>query len=186
MSRIEPSKIVVQLSEFMTRCLIRGGGAQSPPQARREGATPEIEQLNSPPPYGAKGVVDAIHARAGHDAQDLHKLCPFTIVGLSFMGECRLCRRFPKMSIKLYAGNLPFKSENDDLRNHFAQVGEVTDVHVLRNRNNGRAHGFGFIDMATDEDARKAIEAFNEKEFDGRKLSVCLARPHSTPPAQPA
>lgn len=85
------------------------------------------------------------------------------------------------MSIKLYVGNLPYKTENDDLREHFSQIGEVTDVQVLRNRNNGRAHGFGFLDMATRADALNAIEAFNEKEFEGRKLSVCLARPASTP-----
>lgn len=85
------------------------------------------------------------------------------------------------MPIKLYVGNLPFKTENDDLREYFSQIGEVTDVHVLRNRNNGRAHGFGFLDMATEQDALKAIDAFSEKEFEGRKLSVCLARPASTP-----
>lgn len=90
------------------------------------------------------------------------------------------------MSIKLYVGNLPFKTENDDLREYFSQAGAVTDVHVLRNRNNGRAHGFGFIDMATTEEALQAIDAFNEIEYEGRKLNVCLARPHLAPPPSQA
>lgn len=81
------------------------------------------------------------------------------------------------MSIKLYVGNLPFKTRNDDLREHFAQAGDVADVHVLRNRRNDRSHGMAFVDMADPEAAGKAIEIFNEQEYEGRKLSVGLARP---------
>ncbi len=81
------------------------------------------------------------------------------------------------MSTKLYVGNLPFKTRNDDLRELFAQAGEVADVQVLRNRRNDRSHGMAFLDMADADAAAKAIELFNEQEYEGRNLSVCLARP---------
>ena len=81
------------------------------------------------------------------------------------------------MSIKLYVGNLPFKTRNDDLREHFSQAGEVADVQVLRNRRNDRSHGMAFVDMANLEAAQNAIDTFNEEDYEGRKLSVCLARP---------
>jgi len=81
------------------------------------------------------------------------------------------------MSNKLYVGNLNFKTRNDDLRDHFSQAGDVADAHVLRNRRNDRSHGMAFVDMADSASAQKAIELFNEQEYEGRKLSVCLARP---------
>ncbi len=81
------------------------------------------------------------------------------------------------MAKKLYVGGLPYKTTDDDLRNHFAQAGAVTSATVIMDKMTGRSKGFGFVEMENDADADSAINMFNGKDFDGRNLTVNEARP---------
>jgi cold-inducible RNA-binding protein len=81
------------------------------------------------------------------------------------------------MATKLYVGNLSFKTTSDDLREYFAQAGTVESASVIEDRETGRSRGFGFVEMATAEDAKAAIEQFNGKDLNGRNLTVNEARP---------
>src|SRR5262245_20754764 len=80
------------------------------------------------------------------------------------------------MTKKLYVGNLSFQTTESELDGLFAQVGAVESVTIIDERDTGRSKGFGFVVMG-DEDADKAIERFNGKEFNGRALTVNEARP---------
>jgi RNA recognition motif-containing protein len=81
--------------------------------------------------------------------------------------------------MKLYVGNLPFNFAADKLRETFAPIGEVISADVVSDRDTGRSRGFGFVEMS-DEDGRKAIDQLNDKEVDGRRLTVNEARPRTT------
>ena len=81
------------------------------------------------------------------------------------------------MGRKLYVGNLPYEVGEADLQALFAQVGSVESVTVMRDQMTGRARGFAFVEMSTEEDAQKAIHDLNAKEFGGRNLTVNEARP---------
>src|SRR6476469_7088083 len=81
------------------------------------------------------------------------------------------------MNKKLYVGNLPFTAEETQLQALFGSDGrQVTSVRILSERATGRSRGFGFVEMASPEDAQKAIEALNGHEFLGRPLTVNEAR----------
>lgn len=79
--------------------------------------------------------------------------------------------------MKLYVGNLSFRTEEEGLRALFSNHGEVTEVAVITDRETGRSRGFAFVTMSDDESARKAIEAVNGTEFEGRTLNINEARP---------
>jgi len=81
------------------------------------------------------------------------------------------------MATKLYVGNLSFKTSGDDLRELFSQAGTVESTSIIEDRETGRSRGFGFVEMATAEDAAAAIEKFNGKDVDGRSLTVNEAKP---------
>ncbi len=81
------------------------------------------------------------------------------------------------MGRRLYVGNLPYKCTDDDLRNLFSQAGAVDNVQVMRDTATGRARGFAFVEMTTDEGAQKAITDFHQYQMDGRALVVNEARP---------
>lgn len=81
------------------------------------------------------------------------------------------------MARKLYVGNLPFSAGETELQELFAQAGAVDSVKVMRDMATGRARGFAFVEMASDEDAQKAIDKFHNYEFGGRNLTVNEARP---------
>ena len=81
------------------------------------------------------------------------------------------------MSRKLYVGNLPFNTDETQLQDLFAQAGTVDTVSVVRDRETGRARGFAFVEMASDEDAQQAINKLNSYELEGRALTVNEARP---------
>ena len=83
------------------------------------------------------------------------------------------------MATKLYVGNLPFQTTSDELRDHFAQAGNVESASVVEDRMTGRSRGFGFVEMATPEEAAAAIEQLNGKDFGGRNLTVNEARPRT-------
>jgi len=78
---------------------------------------------------------------------------------------------------KLFVGNLPWSINNDSLRELFASVGEVIEAMVITDRMSGRSKGFGFVTFATEEAAQAAIAQLNEKEIEGRKIIVNVARP---------
>ena len=79
--------------------------------------------------------------------------------------------------MKLYVGNLNFKTTGEDLQELFGQVGTVESASVVMDRDTGRSRGFGFVEMATKEEGEAAIAQFNGKEFGGSNLSVNEARP---------
>jgi RNA recognition motif-containing protein len=83
------------------------------------------------------------------------------------------------MGRKLYVGNLPYETNEDDLQALFAQAGAVESVNVMRDRETGRARGFAFVEMVSDEDAQNAINTLNEQPFGGRRLTVNEARPQA-------
>jgi RNA recognition motif-containing protein len=78
---------------------------------------------------------------------------------------------------KLFVGNLPWGITNDSLRELFASVGEVVEAMVITDRMSGRSKGFGFVTFATEEAAQAAVAQLNEKEIEGRKIIVNVARP---------
>ena len=80
------------------------------------------------------------------------------------------------MSAKLFVGNLPFTTTDQDLQNDFANAGLVESATVIKDRETGRSRGFGFVEMSTDEEAQKAIEMFNGKDMGGRAIVVNIAR----------
>ena len=81
------------------------------------------------------------------------------------------------MSMKLYVGNLAFQTSSEDLQQLFSQAGTVESASVVEDRDTGRSRGFGFVEMATPEEGKAAIEQFNGKEVNGRNLTVNEARP---------
>ena len=81
------------------------------------------------------------------------------------------------MSTKLYVGNLSFRVSSDDLFEHFSQAGQVDSANVVQDRETGRSRGFGFVEMASEDEANSAIAQFNGTEYDGRNLVVNEARP---------
>jgi cold-inducible RNA-binding protein len=81
------------------------------------------------------------------------------------------------MNRRLYVGNLPYKATDEDLATLFSSVGNVTSAKVMRDMTTGRARGFGFVEMATDEAAQKAIEKFHQHDMEGRQLVVNEAKP---------
>ena len=81
------------------------------------------------------------------------------------------------MGRRLYVGNLPYETGENDLQDLFAQAGTVESVKVMRDMATGRARGFAFVEMSTDEEAQKAITELNEYQVGGRSLTVNEARP---------
>lgn len=81
------------------------------------------------------------------------------------------------MSNKLYVGNLSFRVTSEDLQDYFAGAGTVESANVVFDRETGRSRGFGFVEMASEDDANNAIAQFNGQEYDGRNMVVNEARP---------
>ena len=79
--------------------------------------------------------------------------------------------------MNIYVGNLSFDATDDDLRSAFEAHGQVSSANVIMDRETGRSRGFGFVEMANDEEARKAIEAVNQTDIAGRSVNVNEARP---------
>ncbi|MEK7181773.1 MAG: RNA-binding protein [Patescibacteria group bacterium] len=81
------------------------------------------------------------------------------------------------MATKLYVGGVSYNTTDEGLQAAFAQAGSVVSAKIIIDRMTNRSRGFAFVEMATDEDAQKAIEMWNGKELDGRNLTVNEARP---------
>ena len=78
---------------------------------------------------------------------------------------------------RIYVGNLPFSATEDEIRELFSSHGDVHAVNLINDRDTGRPRGFGFVEMASDEEARKAIQELEGMDIGGRKLTVNEARP---------
>src|SRR4026208_201713 len=81
------------------------------------------------------------------------------------------------MGRRLYVGNLPYSATEDQLTEMFSRAGKVDSVRVMRDMATGRARGFAFVEMSTDEAAQKASSQFHAQRMDGRALVVNEARP---------
>lgn len=81
------------------------------------------------------------------------------------------------MANRLYVGNLSYQTTEQDLRDLFSGAGEVSSVTIIMDRAAGRSKGFGFVEMATEEFAHKAVELYNDYTLHNRKLRVDFARP---------
>jgi RNA recognition motif-containing protein len=80
------------------------------------------------------------------------------------------------MATKLYVGNLPFSTSQQDLQEMFSEVGTVTSAQVVTDRETGRSRGFGFVEMSTKEEAAAAISRFDQTQLKGRPITVNEAR----------
>jgi RNA recognition motif-containing protein len=78
---------------------------------------------------------------------------------------------------RLFVGNLSFQTGENDLQDHFAQAGAVSSVNLMLDKMTGRSRGFAFIEFANEADAQKAIAQFHDQDFQGRKITVNVARP---------
>jgi RNA recognition motif-containing protein len=81
------------------------------------------------------------------------------------------------MAKKLYVGNLSYNTHEEDLREAFSKIGEVLSATLIVDQTNGRSKGFGFVEMASDEDAEKAISTMNGTSFMDRTITVNEAKP---------
>jgi RNA recognition motif-containing protein len=88
------------------------------------------------------------------------------------------------MAKKLYVGGLSYDTVENTLRELFAQAGTVESATIIMDKMSGRSKGFGFVEMSSEDEARKAIEMFNGKELDGRSVTVNEARPLEPRPRQ--
>jgi RNA recognition motif-containing protein len=86
---------------------------------------------------------------------------------------------------RLFVGNLSYQTQAKDLERYFSQAGVVSSVDLILDRATGRSRGFAFVEMSTSEEAAKAVQMFHNKEFDGRNLTVNIARPREDRPQRP-
>lgn len=84
------------------------------------------------------------------------------------------------MATNIYVGNLPWQCTQDDLVSLFSQYGTVSRAQIVMDRETGRSRGFGFVEMPTEEEANKAIDALNEQDYNGRPLTVNIAKPRES------
>lgn len=88
------------------------------------------------------------------------------------------------MSVNLYVGNLPYRIDEDSLRQLFTPYGNVETAKVIKDRQTGKSKGFGFVEMTTQAEADAAIRAVNETAMDGRNVKVSIAKPREERPAR--
>lgn len=81
------------------------------------------------------------------------------------------------MGNKLYVGNLPYSATSESLEGYFTQVGTVSSAKVITDRESGRSKGFGFVEMASEDEAMNAIEKLNNSQFEGRAIRISEAKP---------
>jgi RNA recognition motif-containing protein len=81
--------------------------------------------------------------------------------------------------MNIFVSNLNFKVKSEDLKNLFSQYGEVVSSKVITDKFSGRSRGFGFVEMKNDSDGQKAIDDLNQKDYEGRNISVSVAKPRT-------
>ena len=86
------------------------------------------------------------------------------------------------MATKLFIGSLAWATNDDSLKEFFSSVGTVVSASVIMDRETNRSKGFGFVEMSSDEEAKKAVDELNGKELDGRAIVVNEARPREERP----
>ena len=82
----------------------------------------------------------------------------------------------------LFIGSLAYATNDDGLKAHFEQIGEVASARVITDRDSGRSKGFGFVEFVNEADNQKAIDQLDGKELDGRSINVSLAKPKEDRP----
>jgi cold-inducible RNA-binding protein len=116
-----------------------------------------------------------------------HEICCNIRFSLPTMKICLKSVLFPNpskpMAARLFVGNLPFNTTENDLQDHFGQAGSVVSVNIMQDRMTGRSRGFGFVEMSSLEEAQKAIALFHQKDFQGRALTVDSAKPREQRPS---
>jgi len=85
---------------------------------------------------------------------------------------------------RLFVGNLSYQTGENDLQDYFAQAGAVTSVNLMLDKMTGKSRGFAFVEYGSAEEAQKAIDQFHNKEFQGRPITVNVARPREDRPAR--
>jgi RNA recognition motif-containing protein len=86
------------------------------------------------------------------------------------------------MATKLFVGSLAWATNDDGLKKFFEAAGTVVSANVIVDRDTNRSRGFGFVEMSSDEEAKKAVEELNGKDLDGRAIVVSEARPREERP----
>ncbi|HVX47750.1 MAG TPA: RNA-binding protein [Candidatus Saccharimonadales bacterium] len=81
------------------------------------------------------------------------------------------------MATKLFIGSLAWATDDDSLKQFFESAGTVVSANVIKDRESGRSRGFGFVEMSSEEEAKKAVDELNGKELDGRPIVVNEAKP---------
>ena len=84
--------------------------------------------------------------------------------------------------MNIYVGNLPFTVTEDELKNMFSEFGEIASANIINDRYSGQSKGFGFVEMTSQEEAGKAINALNNSDVQGRNIKVSEARPRRDTP----
>ena len=87
------------------------------------------------------------------------------------------------MATNIYVGNLPWQTTSDDLYALFSEFGQVLKAQIISDRETGRSRGFGFVEMAQESEANAAIQALNNNPYNGRPLTVNIAKPRESRPA---
>jgi len=83
---------------------------------------------------------------------------------------------------RLFVGNLSYQTGENDLQDYFSQAGTVTSCNLMMDKMTGKSRGFAFVEFASAEEAQKAIEQFHDKDFQGRNITVNVARPREERP----
>jgi RNA recognition motif-containing protein len=86
---------------------------------------------------------------------------------------------------RLFVGNLAYQTMENDLQEYFSQAGVVTSVNLMLDKFTGKSRGFAFVEYSTPQEATKAVEMFHSKDFQGRALTVNIARPKEERPPRP-
>jgi RNA recognition motif-containing protein len=84
--------------------------------------------------------------------------------------------------MRIYVGNLPYSVTDDDLKDTFAEFGELSSAEVVKDKFSGQSKGFGFVDMPNNSEADQAIKSLNDSMMKGRKITVNEARPRAERP----
>ena len=115
-----------------------------------------------------------------HHLRDIQSYCQGSNSPLGFFK--RLTRTKPMNESRLFVGNLAYQTMDNDLQDLFSKAGVVNSVNIMMDKFTGKSRGFAFVEMASAEEANKAVEMFHNQDFQGRALTVNIARPREDRP----